>query len=795
MKKNISINISGIIFHIEEDGYDILRKYLDSINAYFSSFEDNSEILADIESRIAELFLSKLSEGKQVITKDDVNSLINTMGSVSDFKAAEEQENAGVSSNASSKERKSYSKQSTTSKKLYRDKKRKILGGICAGLAHYFNIDPVWPRLLFALLVLGSYGGLLLVYIILWILLPVSDELEESDVKKMFRDPEKKVIGGVASGVAVFFGTDVTLVRVLFVIFTVVGGIGFLTYIILWIALPEAKSITEKMQMQGEPVTLSNIESTVKKGLNEKESEEESILAKIILFPFRLIAVIINGLAKILGPIFSMSVEILRVGFGVLITMIGIVLLFSLFFSAGAALGIFSMGPELFWWNSDITGLGLPVEAIRNTFPLWVLLTGFILSIIPALFLILLGISAIAKRIIFKPIIGWSLFVLFFLCLAILSFKVPQTVYAFREEGTFRQEEQYPTDGKTLVFKINQVGLDDYDVASLRIIGQDEDNVRIVKRFEAQGPTRKAAIENAQMVTYQILRDDSVYTFDSNLSFKDNASFRAQRIDIDVYVPYNRDMVIDGDLWELIDNYGRHYYRDSNKNNTWMMTESGLECMTCEGYGSSKSLNKSGNQTDLRDFESIELSGLFDVRIEKGDNYSVVIEGSDNQKEHYNLYTENKTLVIDYDNNNDRFFWKNKLLEDDKITINITMPHLRDLDVKGAGKLKFRNFEESDVEIKLSGAVVADGRLDANTLDIDITGASFLDLEGRGTLMEVKITGASGLRAYQYEVDRAIVEAKGASSAKVYVNESLEINQSFASNVSHRGDARVTKNR
>lgn len=792
MKKNISINISGIIFHIEEDGYDILRKYLDSINAYFSSFEDNSEILADIESRIAELFLSKLSEGKQVITKDDVNSLINTMGSVSDFKAAEEQENAGVPPNASSKERKSYSKQSTTSKKLYRDKKRKILGGICAGLAHYFNIDPVWPRLLFALLVLGSYGGLLLVYIILWILLPVSDELEESDVKKMFRDPEKKVIGGVASGVAVFFGTDVTLVRVLFVIFTVVGGIGFLTYIILWIALPEAKSITEKMQMQGEPVTLSNIESTVKKGLNEKESEEESILAKIILFPFRLIALIINGLAKILGPIFSMSIEILRVGFGVLITMIGIVLLFSLFFSAGAALGIFSMGPELFWWNSDITGLGLPVEAIRNTFPLWVLLTGFILSIIPALFLILLGISAIAKRIIFKPIIGWSLFVLFFLCLAILSFKVPQTVYAFREEGTFRQEEQYPTDGKTLVFKINQVGLDDYDVASLRIIGQDEDNVRIVKRFEAQGPTRKAAIENAQMVTYQILRDDSVYTFDSNLSFNDNASFRAQRIDIDVYVPYNRDIVIDGDLWELIDNYGRHYYRDSNKNNTWMMTESGLECMTCEEQRSSI---KTKRNYDLGNFESIELSGLFDVRIEKGNDYAVEILGSDSQKKHYDLYTENKTLIIDYDNDHERFFWKNNLLEDDKITINITMPHLRDLDVRGAGKIKFRNFKESDVEIKLSGAVVADGRLDASTLDIDITGASFLDLEGRGTFMEAKITGASGLRAYQYEVDRAIVEANGASSAKVNVNETLEINQSFASNVSHRGKARVTRNR
>jgi len=92
MKKNISINISGIIFHIEEDGYETLRKYLDSIKRYFASFEDSSEILIDIESRIAEIFLAKLNEGKQVITSEDVTSLIATMGSVSDFKAAEEQE-------------------------------------------------------------------------------------------------------------------------------------------------------------------------------------------------------------------------------------------------------------------------------------------------------------------------------------------------------------------------------------------------------------------------------------------------------------------------------------------------------------------------------------------------------------------------------------------------------------------------------------------------------------------------------------------------------------------------------
>src|SRR5215207_3094854 len=108
MKKNISINISGIIFHIEEDGYDTLRKYLDSINNYFGSFEDSSEILADIESRIAEIFLSRLNDGKQVVTAEDVQTLISTMGNVNDFKAAEEQEFAAGEPRQESKQ-KAYS--------------------------------------------------------------------------------------------------------------------------------------------------------------------------------------------------------------------------------------------------------------------------------------------------------------------------------------------------------------------------------------------------------------------------------------------------------------------------------------------------------------------------------------------------------------------------------------------------------------------------------------------------------------------------------------------------------------
>ncbi|NBW36059.1 MAG: PspC domain-containing protein [Cytophagia bacterium] len=285
MKKNISINISGIIFHIEEDGYELLRKYLDSVNRYFSNFEDSTEILADIEGRIAEIFLSKLNDSKQVITAEDVNALMSIMGSVNDFKAAEESEFAtepiGAPKESSQKERTTNNQQESSAgsgsstykssepKRLYRDQQRQFLGGVCAGLANYFNVDAVWIRLLFAVLMF-AYGTAILLYIILWIAVPASNTLEEPVVgKKMYRDSETKVLGGVSSGIAAYFGIDVVVVRILFLISFFFFGTGILLYIILWVVLPEAKTVTERMQMQGEPVTLSNIESNIKKNINE----------------------------------------------------------------------------------------------------------------------------------------------------------------------------------------------------------------------------------------------------------------------------------------------------------------------------------------------------------------------------------------------------------------------------------------------------------------------------------------------------------------------------------------------
>ena len=202
MKKNISINISGIIFHIEEDAYNQLKDYLESINSYFASYEDSSEIIADIESRIAEIFLSKLNDGKQIINIDDVGSLISTMGTTADFEAIEDEEHTVEYTQSESKEKETSKETDETSqketgsvKRLLRDEKRRILGGVASGMAHYFRIDPLWIRLIMVLLFLNVFFGpissmVLIAYIVLWIVIPGSQDLDgNKEIKKMYRDP------------------------------------------------------------------------------------------------------------------------------------------------------------------------------------------------------------------------------------------------------------------------------------------------------------------------------------------------------------------------------------------------------------------------------------------------------------------------------------------------------------------------------------------------------------------------------------------------------------------------------
>jgi phage shock protein PspC (stress-responsive transcriptional regulator) len=164
MKKTFTINISGSVFHIEEDAFEKLQDYLYRLNHYFGSQTGGQEILQDIESRIAELIQEKITEKQEAITNEWVDEVILRMGKPEDFIESEESENAGEA-NAEVKAEK-------IRKRLYRDTENRVLGGVCSGMSTYFNIDPVFLRILFVALVFLGVGISVIVYLVFWIVVP-----------------------------------------------------------------------------------------------------------------------------------------------------------------------------------------------------------------------------------------------------------------------------------------------------------------------------------------------------------------------------------------------------------------------------------------------------------------------------------------------------------------------------------------------------------------------------------------------------------------------------------------------
>jgi len=165
MNKTVNINLANRLFHIDEGAYLKLQRYLQSVKRSFANTPGSDEILADIEARIAELFYEKLENERQVITQKEVDEVITIMGQPEDYIVDEDifEDEPQTGKGFTGPKR---------TRKLYRDTDQKYVGGVSSGLAHYFNIDPIWIRLLWVVLTIGSSGGFILLYGLLWLLVP-----------------------------------------------------------------------------------------------------------------------------------------------------------------------------------------------------------------------------------------------------------------------------------------------------------------------------------------------------------------------------------------------------------------------------------------------------------------------------------------------------------------------------------------------------------------------------------------------------------------------------------------------
>lgn len=178
MKKTVNINLSGMQFTIDEDAYSLLHEYLETLRRAFAAEPAGSDIVDDIECRIAELFSERLGDTSGIITLADVQQVIQRIGTVDQLAPSlplDEAEDAKAPSHAPGEG--VYGQGGApvpppTRKQLFRDTDDKVLGGVCAGLAHYFGLDPVWVRIIFVVLFFVSMSTLFFLYILLWVIIP-----------------------------------------------------------------------------------------------------------------------------------------------------------------------------------------------------------------------------------------------------------------------------------------------------------------------------------------------------------------------------------------------------------------------------------------------------------------------------------------------------------------------------------------------------------------------------------------------------------------------------------------------
>lgn len=335
MNKIININLAGRLIPIDESAYDLLRDYLNRLKSFFSREKGGDEIVRDMEDRMGELFQDQLKKGKPCIMAEDIEYMIAIMGSPEqiEHETGEEEPTKKQESKTASQEQAFFN---TKGKHLTRSNKEKMIGGVCGGLASYFNIDPTIIRVALILVTL-AWGAGLVVYFLLWALLPVSG-VEEAPIirRRLYRNPKQKVVGGVCSGIAAYANIDPIIPRVIFaapllgiIFFSIIDhGVFFfpvmvgslptlvILYVILWASLPEATTVAEKLEMRGEKVDVHNLNQAMKGEEPLKEfTPPKSSMTKLFTILVKVFVFFVLG--SILLTLASIIIAVVVAMFGV----------------------------------------------------------------------------------------------------------------------------------------------------------------------------------------------------------------------------------------------------------------------------------------------------------------------------------------------------------------------------------------------------------------------------------------------------------------------------------------------
>lgn len=551
MNKTVTVNIGGMVFHIEEQAYDQLKKYLEAIRGYFTSSDGRDEIIQDIESRVAEMFTERIGTSRQVVIASDVEHIINTMGRPEQVAGADEEKSAsGSASGGGFTETKGY-------RRLYRDPDDKVVGGVCSGISHYIGIDPIWLRLIFAI---------------------------------------------------AFF----------------VMGSGFLLYLLLLVIVPKAKTTSEKLEMKGQAVNIDNIKKTI-------EEEVEDIKSRISgKGSSRGGSNRIANFFEAIGAIIVAAIKFF-VGFiGVIIAIVLIVLLFGLFITLLGMSGV--IGDDSipvflthFFLDPWQVNMGMLAISLVIGIPLLVILYRIARS--------LFKIKTESKLFNYSTVILWILGLLLTIWMGInvsaqfrasnsdrilIPITQPQTdtihLAAMEESFDHINSNNYNVwnvnaDDWGINADQDSVSINDVELTIQRADGNEFELVRITS---SRGSNRKNAEKNSREIIYPIRQNDSIIHFAKSYIIPTGSKYRGQKIRLILKVPEGKSVFLGQEMEDVIYDIKNvtNTWDNDMVGRTWTMTARGLECLNCnldETTSINYNYDNAGEEWDNENNENVKV--------------------------------------------------------------------------------------------------------------------------------------------------------------------------------------------
>jgi phage shock protein PspC (stress-responsive transcriptional regulator) len=477
MNKTVNINLANTLFHIDEGAFNKMRLYLESVKRSFANTPGSDEILADIEARIAELFHEKLENERQVITEKEVDEVITIMGQPEDYMVDEDI--------FEDEPRAARNEDRRKSKKLYRDTEMKYVAGVSSGMAHYVGISSLWVRLLWVILTLGSGGGFILLYGLLWIL------------------------------------------------------------------IPEATTTSQKLDMRGEDINISNIERTVSEGFDD-------VAEKIKNVDYEGVGKKVKSGGKTffdtIGDIIMFFFKVFGKFIGVILVIVGAATIIGMF------IGMLTVG-TLDWIN--MPGIDGVINNITEA-PVWLISLMFFFAIgIPFFFLLYLGLKILVDNLkSIGNVAKFSLLGLWLISIITLIVLGVREAASHAFTGSVTTEKELILDKPSDTLNIQLVSTELYDQRQhmsmndmvmiydndgnevllsddvrFNIKKSQDSTMRISVRKEANGSSFNEARGIAEQIEYSYILRGNNLRLDDFLTANDNSTFNEQEVRINLYLP------------------------------------------------------------------------------------------------------------------------------------------------------------------------------------------------------------------------------------------------------------------